>query len=185
MTDGEMFFKKMELSDLQCNPFDMIGKSWYLLTSGTPEDYNTMTASWGAMGEIWGAPSFHCVVRTNRYTLQYLDRNELFSACFFDPGYKPALQFCGTHSGRDCDKAKQTGLRPVLLDGTTAFAQARRVLICRKRYTAMMQPEGFIEPETYERCTAPTRCTGNLWVKYWHIMKNCTEYSRNQKASVL
>lgn len=107
MTDGEMFFKKMELSDLQCNPFDMIGKSWYLLTSGTPEDYNTMTASWGAMGEIWGAPSFHCVVRTNRYTLQYLDRNELFSACFFDPGYKPALQFCGTHSGRDCDKAKQ------------------------------------------------------------------------------
>lgn len=122
MTDGEMFFKKMELSDLQCNPFDMIGKSWYLLTSGTPEDYNTMTASWGAMGEIWGAPSFHCVVRTNRYTLQYLDRNELFSACFFDPGYKPALQFCGTHSGRDCDKAKQTGLRPVLLDGTTAFA---------------------------------------------------------------
>lgn len=29
MTDGEMFFKKMELSDLQCNPFDMIGKSWY------------------------------------------------------------------------------------------------------------------------------------------------------------
>ena len=151
MTDGEMFFKKMELSDLQCNPFDMIGKSWYLLTSGTPEDYNTMTASWGAKGEIWGAPSFHCVVRTNRYTLQYLDRNELFSACFFDPGYKPALQFCGTHSGRDCDKAKQTGLRPVLLDGTTAFAQARRVLICRKRYTAMMQPEGFIEPETYER----------------------------------
>lgn len=56
MTDGEMFFKKMELSDLQCNPFDMIGKSWYLLTSGTPEDYNTMTASWGAMGEIWYAP---------------------------------------------------------------------------------------------------------------------------------
>ena len=25
------------------------------------------------------------------------------------------------------------------------------MLICRKRYTAMMQPEGFIEPETYER----------------------------------
>lgn len=82
MTDGEMFFKKMELSDLQCNPFDMIGKSWYLLTSGTPEDYNTMTASWGAMGEIWGAPSFHCVVRTNRYTLQYLDRTSCFQRAF-------------------------------------------------------------------------------------------------------
>lgn len=123
MTDGKMFFKKMDLSDLQCNPFDMIGKAWYLLTSGTPEDYNTMTASWGAMGEMWGAPSFHCVVRTNRYTLNYLDQNELFSATFFDPGYKPALQFCGTHSGKDCDKAQRTGL----------------------------QPEGFLEPETYEK----------------------------------
>ena len=151
MTDGKMFFKKMDLSDLQCNPFDMIGKTWYLLTSGTPEDYNTMTASWGAMGEMWGAPSFHCVVRTNRYTLNYLDQNELFSATFFDPGYKPALQFCGTHSGKDCDKAQRTGLQPVLLEGTTSFAQARRVLICRKRYTAMLQPEGFLEPETYEK----------------------------------
>lgn len=151
MTDGKMFFKKMDLSDLQCNPFDMIGKTWYLLTSGTPEDYNTMTASWGAMGEMWGAPSFHCVVRTNRYTLNYLDQNELFSATFFDPGYKTALQFCGTHSGKDCDKAQRTGLQPVLLEGTTSFAQARRVLICRKRYTAMLQPEGFLEPETYEK----------------------------------
>ena len=110
MTDGKMFFKKMDLSDLQCNPFDMIAKAWYLLTSGTPEDYNTMTASWGAMGEMWGAPSFHCV-----------------------------------------DKAQRTGLQPVLLEGTTSFAQARRVLICRKRYTAMLQPEGFLEPETYEK----------------------------------
>lgn len=105
----------------------------------------------GAMGEMWGAPSFHCVVRTNRYTLNYLDQNELFSATFFDPGYKPALQFCGTHSGKDCDKAQRTGLQPVLLEGTTSFAQARRVLICRKRYTAMLQPEGFLEPETYEK----------------------------------
>lgn len=151
MTDGNMFLKKMNLSELECNPFSMIGKDWYLLTAGTPEDYNTMTASWGAVGEIWGVPSFHCVVRTNRHTLKYLDQNELFTATFFDPGYKPALQFCGSHSGRDCDKAKETGLQPVLLDGTTTFVQARRVLVCRKVYTAMLQKEGFLQSETYEK----------------------------------
>ena len=71
MTDGEMFFKKMELSDLQCNPFDMIGKSWYLLTSGTPEDYNTMTASWGCDGRNLGRTVLPlCGDDTNRYTLQ-------------------------------------------------------------------------------------------------------------------
>lgn len=151
MTDGNMFFKKMDLSELMCNPFTMIGKGWYLLTAGMPEEYNTMTASWGAMGEIWGKPSFHCVVRTNRHTLEYLDRNELFTVTFFDPGYKPALQFCGSHSGRDCDKAKETGLQPVLLDGTTTFAQARRVFVCRKLYTSMLQQDGFVKPETYEK----------------------------------
>lgn len=151
MTEAQNYFQKLELSDLECNPFSMIGKGWYLLTSGIPESYNTMTASWGAMGEMWGAPSFHCVVRTNRYTLEYLDRNELFSVSFFDPGYKPALQFCGSHTGKDCDKAKETGLLPVPVEGTTTFAQARHVLICRKRYTAMLQKSGFLEPETYAK----------------------------------
>lgn len=151
MTEEQNIFEKKDLQELSCNPFTMIGKEWYLLTAGTPEHFNTMTCSWGAMGEIWGAPSFHCVVRTNRHTLQYLDENELFTVTFFDAGYKPTLQYCGSHSGRNCDKAKETGLQPVLLDGTTTFAQARRVLICRKRYTAMLQKEGFVQPETYEK----------------------------------
>ena len=89
MVEGQVFLKKRELDSLACNPFRMIGKEWYLLTAGTLEDYNTMTASWGAMGEMWGVPSFHCVVRTNRYTLKYLDANDLFTVSFFDIGYKP------------------------------------------------------------------------------------------------
>jgi len=130
MVEGQVFLKKRELDSLACNPFRMIGKEWYLLTAGTLEDYNTMTASWGAMGEMWGVPSFHCVVRTNRYTLKYLDANDLFTVSFFDIGYKPALSFCGSNSGRDCDKAKETGLQPMEVGGSVTFAQARRVLVC-------------------------------------------------------
>ena len=70
---------------------------------------------------------------------------------FFDSGYKPALQFCGSHSGRDCDKAKETGLQPVLLDGTTTFAQARCVFVCRKLYTAMLEENGFLSRDTYNK----------------------------------
>lgn len=151
MTEEKNIFQKADLSGLQINPFTAIGKEWYLLTAGTPESYNTMTCSWGAMGEIWGAPSFHCVVRTNRHTLQYLDQNDLFTVSFFEPSDKHVLQFCGAHSGRDCDKAKETGITPVLLDGTTAFAQARRVFVCRKLYTSMLQKDGFVLPETYDK----------------------------------
>ena len=44
----------ISISDLKFNPFDLIGKDWYLVTSGTPDNYNTMTASWGTMGIFWG-----------------------------------------------------------------------------------------------------------------------------------
>ena len=44
-----MQFEQKTLSKIQWNPFDMIGKQWYLLTAGGLSDYNTMTASWGFM----------------------------------------------------------------------------------------------------------------------------------------
>ena len=53
-----MQFEQKTLSKIQWNPFDMIGKQWYLLTAGGLSDYNTMTASWGFMGEMWGTQSF-------------------------------------------------------------------------------------------------------------------------------
>ena len=46
-----MQFEQKTLSEIQWNPFDMIGKQWYLLTAGGLSDYNTMTASWGFM--VW------------------------------------------------------------------------------------------------------------------------------------
>ncbi len=49
-----MAFVKTEVEKLTLNPFTKIGKEWFLLTSGTPDCYNTMTASWGQMGVLWG-----------------------------------------------------------------------------------------------------------------------------------
>lgn len=75
----------------------------------------------------------------------------LFQCVIFEESQRAALQFCGTHSGRDCDKAKETGLTPVELDGVATFAEAKLVLICKKQYTDMLKPEGFLIPETYQR----------------------------------
>ena len=36
------------------NPFEAIGKKWMLITAKDGERVNTMTASWGGMGVIWG-----------------------------------------------------------------------------------------------------------------------------------
>lgn len=55
MTDGKMFFKKMDLSDLQCNPFDMIGKTWYLTdfryTGGLQHNDGFLGGQWAKCGE--------------------------------------------------------------------------------------------------------------------------------------
>ncbi len=151
MMEENMIFKKTALEEMRISPSDLIGKTWFLLTAGTPDSYNMMTASWGAMGEIWGVPSMHCFVRTNRYTLEFLEKNTRFTASFFDVGYKPALQFCGMHSGRDCDKVQETGLQPIAIDGGVTFKQARCVLVCEKLYSGMMQADGFVRQETYQK----------------------------------
>ena len=58
--------------------------------------------------------------------------------------YRKALSFCGSHSGRDCDKAKETGLTPAEIDGCVTFAESELVLVCRKLYSYDLQESGFI-----------------------------------------
>lgn len=129
-----MSLHEIALSELNFNPFEKIGKDWFLVTAGDEKGFNTMTASWGFMGVIWGKNVFETVVRHNRYTYEFMEKNDLFTISFFDEAERDALKFCGSHSGRDCDKAKETGLTPFFTDGTTAFEEAKLVFVCRKLY---------------------------------------------------
>ncbi|MBQ8824829.1 MAG: flavin reductase [Ruminococcus sp.] len=153
-----MLFQKKEISTLSFNPFKEIGSDWYLLTAGTLENYNTMTASWGFMGFMWGTPSFSCGVRTNRHTFSFMEENEYFTASFFDESYRSALQFCGTRSGRDYDKAKETGLTPIQLDEGVSFEEAKKVIVCRKQFASMMDESSFTSPETYQKWYSKDPC---------------------------
>ena len=51
------------------------------------------------------------------------------------------MSFCGSHSGRDCDKAKETGITPLFIDGTTAFEEADMIFVCRKLYAQDLSEE--------------------------------------------
>lgn len=130
--------KKIEISELSFNPWEKIGKGWFLLTSGDMESYNTMTASWGFAGVMWRKNVFNAVVRPTRYTYEFMEKNDIFTASFLGEEYRSALSFCGSHSGRDCDKAKETGLTPVAVDGSIAFGEAELILVCRKIYAQDM-----------------------------------------------
>ena len=89
------------------------------------------------------------------YTKEFIDKAEYFTISFFKEEYKKALSFCGSHSGRDCDKAKETGLTPVFVSENgvevTAFAEADMVLVCKKAYVQEMKPECFVDTENDEK----------------------------------
>ena len=46
-------FEEIEPESLTESVFKLIGKDWMLITAGTREHFNTMTASWGGWGVLW------------------------------------------------------------------------------------------------------------------------------------
>jgi flavin reductase (DIM6/NTAB) family NADH-FMN oxidoreductase RutF len=144
-------FHAISTEHVQENPFKLIGEEWMLITAGTIDSWNTMTAAWGGLGYLWNRDVSYCFVRPNRYTYQFMEQADYYTLSFFDAKYKDALNYCGTNSGRDVDKAKETGLTPVsFAHQTVSFEQARLVLVCRKLYVDDIKPANFID-ETLDR----------------------------------
>jgi flavin reductase (DIM6/NTAB) family NADH-FMN oxidoreductase RutF len=143
--------KIIDPREIDSNAFKLIADDWMLVTAGTPDSFNTMTASWGTFGELWNKKICVCFVRPTRYTYEFLERETLFTLSFFQETYREALQYCGTVSGRDADKMKHTGLTPVpSSQGSVFFAQARLVFECRKIYISDLDPAHFLVPEIEE-----------------------------------
>lgn len=138
--------RKINPADLKENVFSLIGDEWLLITAGTADRCNTMTASWGGLGVLWGEPSATIYVRPQRYTKEFIDREEYFTLSFFGPEYKAQLALCGSRSGRELDKMKECGFTVVCGEGEAPYvAQARLVLVCRKRYAQNMDPAAMPE----------------------------------------
>jgi flavin reductase (DIM6/NTAB) family NADH-FMN oxidoreductase RutF len=141
-----MAFRDLAPEHLSDNPFRLIGADWMLITAGRPERFNTMTASWGGLGVLWERKVCFIFIRPTRYTYEFVERSETFTLSFFYEDHRKELLFCGTHSGRNTDKMKGTGLTPVTRDGSVYFDEARLVLLCRKIHSQDIDPERFLDP---------------------------------------
>ena len=139
-------FLKIDPKSLDLNAFSAIGEKWMLITAGTKEKCNTMTASWGALGVLWGVPMATVYIRPQRYTKQFVDENEYFTLSFFPEQYRQQLSLCGTKSGREVDKVKECGFTVAEGEGGAPyFEQAELVLVCRKRMAVPMDPAAIPE----------------------------------------
>jgi len=142
-----MEFRETKPELLTDNPFKLIGADWMLITAGTPESHNTMTASWGGLGILWERKVATCFIRPTRFTFEFAERSPHFTLSFFEEKYRKALTYCGTHSGRNTDKVKEAGLTPVKEGGFVYFEEARLVLACNKIYSQDIDPKRFLDPK--------------------------------------
>ena len=124
-------FKEIKFDEIKKELLEKLKKDFALVTAGTEKDLNTMTVSWGAFGELWSKDIATIYIRESRHTLKYLEKEEYFTITFYGKEYKKELLLCGTKSGKDIDKVKETGFT-TMYDKAPFFKEANIVLICKK-----------------------------------------------------
>lgn len=140
--------EKISLDDLEIgNPFKLIGTDWMLVTAGNKNAFNTMTASWGGLGVLWNKKVSFCFIRPQRFTFEFIEKNDYYSLSFYDSVYKDSLRICGTTSGREVNKVEKAGLNPCFKENVPYFEEAKLVFICKKIYTQFIEPKYMIEPK--------------------------------------
>lgn len=147
-----MQFQEINIREVRDSAVKLISDDWALVTAGNQERWNTMTVSWGGLGELWGKDVAIIFIRPQRYTREFIEREHYFTMSFFDEAYKKALSLCGSKSGRETDKAKDAGLTPYFTGHTVAIQEAKLVLVCRKLAYQDIDPAGFLDPSIDSAC---------------------------------
>ena len=145
-----MIFKTVEPKSIKDNLIKCFADEWALITAGNSKGYNMMTASWGFAGEMWGADSIEVVVRPQRYTMEFIEKSDYFTLSFYGDK-RDIYKICGTKSGRECNKTKETGLTPVANERYVYFKEARMVLVVKKQFVQQMSPDSFTDKTILDR----------------------------------
>jgi flavin reductase (DIM6/NTAB) family NADH-FMN oxidoreductase RutF len=125
---------KIEPQDIE-NPIHLFAERHVAIATGQGDSVNAMTVSHGSIGQLWRRPVISIYISSSRYTHELLMNNEYFTVNAFPGECDSALQYLGTHSGRDGNKLsaaastlERTGR------GNPTFREANLVIECRKIY---------------------------------------------------
>ena len=139
-------FVSISPKDIKENPIKLFGDDWAVVAAGNKSDFNELTVSWGALGDAWwdNMPIAIIFVSATRYTQQYLEANDTFSINVFPPEYRKQTAYIGSHSGRNEDKVKATGLKVDFTENNTpVFPESRLIIECRKVYSHNLDRSKF------------------------------------------
>lgn len=141
-------YKQIAPDKIPGNIYKMLSENWMLVTGGSNTQFNMMTASWGGLGHLYNKPVAFCFINPTRHTYQLLENKNTYTLCFFTEAYREALNYCGTHSGKNEDKVQGSGLTPIFTpSGSVAFSEAWMIIECKKLVAQQFNPEAIYSPE--------------------------------------
>lgn len=146
--------KEINVKELNDNVFEAISDEWMLVSAGSMDNYNMMTASWGTLGWLWNRPVAIVFVRPERYTCGMIESADRLTLSFLGTSQqaRDIYKFCGSESGKDVDKMKLSGLTPkVSPQGDVVYEQSRLTLVGRKLYAQSMTDDSFVDKSLLER----------------------------------
>lgn len=150
--------------EIDINAVKMIDKDWMVVSAGKEGDMNLMTISWGSLGELWNRPVMTVYVSTNRYTHEFMEKNDCFTVTHFPESMRQKLAYLGRVSGRDEDKVAGAGLTVEFTElGNPIYAEADLAIECRKIYAQQFDRDRLPEDvrQWYEN--------SNLGIHYFYV----------------
>ena len=141
-------YKQISPDKIPGNIYKMLSENWMLITAGHDNEFNMMTASWGGLGHLYNKPVAFCFINPTRHTIQYMEKNDTYTLSFYTETYRDALNYCGSHSGKNEDKVKGSGLTPIATpSGSKAFSEAWMIIECKKLVAQQFTSEAIYSPE--------------------------------------
>ncbi|MDR2342288.1 MAG: hypothetical protein LBD84_04540 [Campylobacteraceae bacterium] len=139
-------------TDFNDSPIKKISQEWIALSAGTKDNFNTMTASWGAIGYLWQKNIAIVYVRPTRYTYDFIEKSDYFTLTFFDKILKAKVhKVFGSKSGQDTNKAKEANVTPIYFDeNIISFEEAKEIIVCKKIYFGDFNPDNFLEKDIHD-----------------------------------
>ncbi len=128
--------------NINVNPFNFFEGAGVILAAGDKTASNAMTIGWGGMGTLWGRNVVTVYVAQGRYTHEFMEKQNYFTVMTFKD--KKVMEYMGSHTGRDGDKAKALGLHTLYTEnGTPYYEEADMVIECRMLYGKPFDTTGF------------------------------------------
>jgi flavin reductase (DIM6/NTAB) family NADH-FMN oxidoreductase RutF len=146
--DFDRLFKQISPEEISDDVFTLAGKVFPVITAGKADHYNSMTGSGGGFGVFFRKPTTWCLIKSTRYTLEMIQKEQTYTMSYFPDEYRKQVLFLGAKSGRDSDKMKEVELTSIQTPSENmSFKEAKLIIDCKLTALVAAGPDDFRSQE--------------------------------------